>query len=606
MQINLATLSLEKIMNGPSEITIGIHGVGSPPLGQVAKDIADGFANARQREELTRVNTLVSLECSQSQFIFSGLEISDGSTQNRIWEVNWADLKGFPLGAFGSLLYAIKTIIAMVQLSDSGWNPTSQGATGRFLFGRLLRAYFCSFSLVAPFVLLLIGFASVNSNSTISYAVILLSTLLLAITIVKLSAVDRLMKYSFIFLAIGCGTAMWLVSFPPAQDPTILIYSIKVIGSIETFLGILLLFSLIELSVRALVFRDNPTVVLTRAGIMILGLSIGAAAYGAIVNAVGFYLFGKLRDLNLASEDAVKFYEDKFLENIGYDVAQLELINGATTFAVGLFLVVGVVYQLSKIGSSAENAVEPRGLAIQNVVYYFLWATVIGFLVVSISTFADYLEGFRTDSCPPNTVCSLYGIQWLLRALGYPTDSTAPVSPLEIYVASAARIVPFLLPALIPPLRAGLEVAADVLLYILPPQFPLALGEPARNRFRCLLRDLRLRHPSERLSIIAHSQGTVVVRDVLQNETQIDVTLITAGSPLLSLYGRFLGYEVLPIRGVRWTNIYRPSDYIGGPLFISSQDGKDISWPHNYRAAHFLYFQDGELISELAKLHASR
>jgi hypothetical protein len=250
---------------------------------------------------------------------------------------------------------------------------------------------------------------------------------------------------------------------------------------------------------------------------MILGVAIGAGAYGALVNAIGFYVLEKFYQWNLASKAAVKPFEELYLSYIGYDVAQLELINGATTFFIGIFLIAGISHQFIKISLSSDSSLVCRGLFIRNIFCVFLWLTVAGFIFVFFITIADAFGLFKSKDCAANTVCSIYGIQWILRLLGYPEHSTAALSPLEIYVGSAIRIVPFLIPALVPPLRAGLNVAADVLLYILPNRFPLSLKLKAQTRFAELIRGLHASHPNADISILAHSQGTVIVRDVLGN-----------------------------------------------------------------------------------------
>jgi hypothetical protein len=178
--------------------------------------------------------------------------------------------------------------------------------------------------------------------------------------------------------------------------------------------------------------------------------------------------------------------------------------------------------------------------------------------------------------------------------LSISSTSTANLTPLEIYAKSAFRIVPFLLPALIPPLRAVSNVAPDVLLYILPPVFPLSLQSKSRERFRALLTYLRARHPNTPISVIAHSQGTVIASDVLGEDNWRITRLVTVGSPLSSLYRRFLGHclDVLP--RCEWINIYRLSDYIAGPM--SNLSIKDRILPTQYRAAHFRYFENGEVI----------
>jgi hypothetical protein len=94
------------------------------------------------------------------------------------------------------------------------------------------------------------------------------------------------------------------------------------------------------------------------------------------------------------------------------------------------------------------------------------------------------------------------------------------------------------------------------------------------------------------ISLLAHSQGTVIGRDVLEG-TRL-TQFITAGSPLVSLYDRFLGIPVAPNSRCDWVNMYRLSDYIAGPL---QQEGiRDVKVEKNYWANHLRYFEDPAVV----------
>ena len=65
---------------------------------------------------------------------------------------------------------------------------------------------------------------------------------------------------------------------------------------------------------------------------------MAGGAYGALVNAMGFYSLSKLFDRRLADMSSFESFETIFLDNIGYNLANLEIINAGTTLVVGLFL----------------------------------------------------------------------------------------------------------------------------------------------------------------------------------------------------------------------------------------------------------------------------
>jgi hypothetical protein len=87
---------------------------------------------------------------------------------------------------------------------------------------------------------------------------------------------------------------------------------------------------------------------------------------------------------------------------------------------------------------------------------------------------------------------------------------------------------------------------------------------------------------SSRIVVAAHSLGTVITADSLASHpgtwTRFEsIDLVTAGSPLHRLLARFFPSAYPPVRdladhivraypSLRWANVYRPTDYVGGYL----------------------------------------
>ena len=119
-------------------IIVGIHGVGSPAVGEVARAIAQGFAASAYPSTgtVTAPSIVVLNQPSSGQGTkYFGIHMHGARKEHRmIWEVNWSDLKGFPDNALGTALYAIKALIAMIQISHRGWNDT-WGISGSYLHG---------------------------------------------------------------------------------------------------------------------------------------------------------------------------------------------------------------------------------------------------------------------------------------------------------------------------------------------------------------------------------------------------------------------------------------------------------------------------------------
>ena len=88
------------------------------------------------------------------------------------------------------------------------------------------------------------------------------------------------------------------------------------------------------------------------------------------------------------------------------------------------------------------------------------------------------------------------------------------------------------------------------------------------DRLGLLLEQLRNRQPGIPVVIVAHSQGSVITWTLLRDKGDVADLLVTVGSPLSTIYTRFLGEEfqgrfTLP---VPWHNLFRDGDYVGGAV----------------------------------------
>lgn len=126
---------------------------------------------------------------------------------------------------------------------------------------------------------------------------------------------------------------------------------------------------------------------------------------------------------------------------------------------------------------------------------------------------------------------------------------------------------------------AALGVARDISVYsartlAYSPDTPegrstYAARQRIKARFHTVLSHLSRQYPHDRLIVIAHSQGTVVAAQALQEagRTGVPTYLVTMGSPLTHIYGQYFakGFDMadLPAQTERWINIYRCDDFVG-------------------------------------------
>ncbi|MFJ6215950.1 hypothetical protein ACIQGZ_21830 [Streptomyces sp. NPDC092296] len=98
--------------------------------------------------------------------------------------------------------------------------------------------------------------------------------------------------------------------------------------------------------------------------------------------------------------------------------------------------------------------------------------------------------------------------------------------------------------------------------------------------------------PARTVVVSAHSQGTVIAAAALwqlPEAVRLQVGLLSYGSPLRRLYGRFFpafmgadDLERLRLHTPAWRNLYRHTDPIGGPVRIPSVDAPPLLDPLSY------------------------
>lgn len=101
-----------------------------------------------------------------------------------------------------------------------------------------------------------------------------------------------------------------------------------------------------------------------------------------------------------------------------------------------------------------------------------------------------------------------------------------------------------------------------------------AARQRIKARFRRVHDHLSQQYPHDRLIVIAHSQGTVIAAQSLQEGDfgALPTYLVTLGSPLTHIYAQYFtrGFEMADLRHRlrRWINIYRCDDFVGTQITL--------------------------------------
>ena len=256
-------------------------------------------------------------------------------------------------------------------------------------------------------------------------------------------------------------------------------------------------------------------------------------------------------------------WQRAFNAGIGYDLRAVE--HSATCvigYAIPGLLFVGLAVYLAqrywrfKAGSAARN--------------WIAMSLVIATALLSIPA-AQLLVGFASGIISPAAV--------------------GDTNIFEIYANSSTRAIGWTVLGL-GPLRILFDVLGDVAFFVVPTNSSLSILQETRTRLEQVLHECR----DDDLTVIAYSQGCVIALETLPSD--FNGRLITVGSPVDTLYRRFLGYEFGTTRGRRswsWVNVWREGDYVGGP--VQAADGAD--GPLRRDGGHLYYFKDPEVWDEL-------
>jgi len=134
---------------------------------------------------------------------------------------------------------------------------------------------------------------------------------------------------------------------------------------------------------------------------------------------------------------------------------------------------------------------------------------------------------------------------------------------MSFYAVSVSRLV-ILGPLLLPSVLTGVKVLGDVVFYAAPSSMTDDLRGVLSRRLATLIEHAASKHGP--VMVAAHSQGTMIAAETAPRVAASVRGVFLCGSPIGSLYRRFLGYPVdLPGR-LRCVNAFRPDDPIAGHI----------------------------------------
>lgn len=560
-----------------------VHGVGAKRPGDMLKQFAGDAAGEVE-------------ETVAGGHRFAHAKLTGHPHFSDIYECFYADLKPGARGPFSRIDFPFRLLLVLSQLGGWGWKGDAPGVGGKSFFGIVSHILLFSGVVALPglmFSLMHIYVLGVDLGQWAAIAACA-PTMLLAFL---LRRVDAFAFISFFLTPVlAAGVIFWahqienaggsFEMFPVIAARTLSIAQIVALS--------LILLGVLEVSVRSLIAvaggaKFSLTGWLVRftslaLPFVLIGGAVGAFAWAANVSTL--WLLGAEHIATFRTEWA-PIYKNA----LTYDLATMEFIYGAATGAFGLFLALGFMLYLLLIRLPLAGKQQwPLGAFIR---FWLRLSMALLFVLMSIVAAFFAVDTISSISALPQIgpLTDRY-VDATLAAMGSTRESVY-----DIYLSSSARLLGFA-PLLLPTLATATITACDVAMYVSPVS-STDYGPAARARLKALIDDLKLRH-GDRIVVAAYSQGSIVSAETLDEMEGAGVTFVTMGSPIDTLYRRFLGRSFIasaPRNAAHWANLYRGSDFIGGRI-EAAQENRLVHG--SYAAHHMRYARESEVVAELA------
>lgn len=518
----------------PPTAIIVVHGVGDPEVGSLIEPVAAAFgaAPAFRRGRLFHDGTSYDV-----------LEADGAEPPLALFEMNWSDVLRPSRSWRGVVEHAVRLAYCMVGLA-ADWRNDRPNWTSRL--------YKVAFELGMPWlplqalaVLLIVSFPGVQGVLTgLGCAVASGVVCRLVWPVSPLARIAGVTTTSAIALLAIARPALDEASLASLTRVSTVLYSG---GDAVAALCLLLLTGAIFGWARGTSTREQRAARWLIATLPLLLMSIVGSTLG---------LFALIPASRGADH---RLWQDQHLRSLGFDLLLAEAaMASAFLLSAAVIFAVAVRYELRRRRGDAA-----AGRGVRDQLPLLCRAVPAALACVGLVLVVDSF-GWADLRTPLRRMLEGAG---LLR----PGDH----SVLDVYTVSALRLAS-LLPLSIGFVRVALDVVGDVIFYAAPSRLNGDIPALLRRRLAVLLDHARRLHPDGVVLVVAHSQGTVVALETLDAIGDAkNVGLLTMGSPIDSLYHRFLGQTVRGLDsdgGPRWINLYRDGDPIGGPIGVHAED----------------------------------
>ncbi|WP_299656625.1 hypothetical protein [uncultured Tateyamaria sp.] len=604
----------------------------------------------------------------------------DGDNEAVFAEVFWADKSPAPNGFFWTAFDLLKVILGLGYIGMDNVENT-RGRASIMLFHAFTWAFYglvapLNAILLIGAVLLLIDMTPLNIGTHIPTAAILLVQGLVALAIAGLIWVAARLTYLISIFARGLalfgalivliwagyqlpamgwlsngietahGSLLLLGGFDPAPlcpPPTEPLDAFQLRadpqGSLECFvsytvaaleaswfatiiLGFIVLVSswFLPRSVTAPANGQSDTLYPSIVGAMIMFWMTFSSSFWLLFKSVVSRL-STARGHPSGTSIEMAHQPDGFLHGIfGRQFGNAQDTLGLSIYAMGLFLAAAMLLVLIRRLSRGALKKDAPPASLSRVILNPVLSLILkGFVIVMFAlVVALFLARFDFAFMAEGTV-----VDWMMDVVAFDEARNGIIGA----IALGLGVLIYNFPQVV---AGALGVVRDIVTYAVQ-ESCICLVKRGRYRRNFILREdinsrfKRVLHYSldattpSRITIISHSQGTVIATQMLQNGWVKDllrtagnppVTLITMGSPVTQVYRHYfpLAFKVSTAKmpdGLKWFNIFRIDDYVGTRIAPNTgvHENLDVDahghlgyfvdhqvWKHMWNAVQFKLF----------------